>query len=61
MADSPPHNRIVPIMTPRKSASQPTGNGSGKRAGEAGMVCRRDLHIECLKERRLYAVPTVGD
>lgn len=61
MADSLPHSRIVPIMSPRRSTSQPASKGSAEQTGEAKMVQKKDLHIECLKERRLYAVPTPGD
>lgn len=61
MADSISHGRIVPIMSPARLTSQPGGKGSGKQAGGAKMLQEDDLHIECLKERRLYAVPTPGD
>ncbi|EFR00245.1 hypothetical protein MGYG_03248 [Nannizzia gypsea CBS 118893] len=61
-ADSISHSRIVPIMSPGRLTSQPVGRGSGKRAGGGKtMLQENDLHIECLKERRLYAVPTPGD
>ncbi|EFE29700.1 extracellular OTU-like cysteine protease, putative [Trichophyton benhamiae CBS 112371] len=61
MADSISHHRIVPIMSPARLTSQPGGKGSEKQTGGAKMLQEDDLHIECLKERRLYAVPTPGD
>lgn len=61
MADSISHRRIVPIMSPARLTSRPGGKGPGKQTGGAKMLQEEDLHIECLKERRLYAVPTPGD
>ncbi|EEQ30845.1 conserved hypothetical protein [Microsporum canis CBS 113480] len=69
MADSLPHSRIVPIMSPRRSTSQPASKGSAEQTGEAKMIFGhqgrqkeiRDRLVEHIRTNATYFVQFVSD